>query len=231
MRSIHQNLGDLEEVVIAGYIPPWVQKALLVPVASMENKYRSAEANLRQACLSSLISDPFYLFNDDFFLMQPYPDGIPVMHWGSLEERVQEFRAAYREGKYTNGMTQTWEFLKQLLPPWRRLRSYELHTPLLVEKQKMLHVLSLRPRHIEDFHLRTVYGNLFLRGSQSDDVKVYLSTQDAVYEKWPMISTTDSVFRSHPAGDYIRRTFPTPSPYEATTSHTYLGETVVTHPK
>lgn len=210
LRSL-QNLPH-SRVVIAGGCPNWVALDAVthIQVPGHHNKFLSSTANL-QAALDSDVSDPFLLMNDDFFIMRPM-DSVPVMHWGTVQSVIDGFIAQGKIGPYVNGMAQTRDLLLSL--GYSDPLSYELHMPLLVHKRYMRKALSLRG-NITAFHKRTVYGNLAQLGGTeaTHDVKVFRSTQSE-WKEWPLLSTSDEVFRITRAGHYIRQLFSTRSPYE-----------------
>ena len=198
-------------VHIAGFIPSWLNGEVnRIPVQQQSNKYRSAEANLLAAIESDDVSDPFWLFNDDFFMVRKMRT-IPNLHRGSLQGLISDYLARH-SGHYVQGMIHALETLEGLGVEGP-LYSYEMHSPILVYKEAMEATLGLRGRQ-DCYHLRTVYGNLRrLPGKESEDVKVYRSTSTD-YEQWKMLSTSDILFNYSKAGRFIRNLFPDRSEYE-----------------
>jgi len=198
-------------VWIAGYTPSWVQGVESIPVPGIGDKQKSALANLIAALEHPEVSDPFYLFNDDFYVMRS-TDEIPVLHLGSLQRSIEEhqFGSAYRLA-----MQKTYDrLIQEGADETGPLLSYELHAPILIEKLGMQLALSLG-KGIYGYHLRTAYGNLMeVGGTEVKDFKVYRTEKETEYREWPFLSTSDRTFRFHPAGRYVRETFPDPSPYE-----------------
>lgn len=83
LRSL-KNLPH-DRVFIVGYSPVWVRGCESIAVDPQRSKHASAESNLIAACSSLEVSDPFYVFNDDFYVMQEM-ETIPVLHEGPLSE-------------------------------------------------------------------------------------------------------------------------------------------------
>lgn len=198
-------------VHLTGFIPSWINGALnKIPVPGHPNKYRSAENNLLAAIESPAVSDPFWLFNDDFFLVRQLRS-IPRLHRGSLADLIDYYLQRH-SGHYVQGMQHARDLLLSLGID-RPLLSYELHAPLLVRKQPMADVLEMRGKQ-DCYHLRTVYGNLVrLGGKATADVKVYRNTADD-FTAWPMVSTSDMLFRYGKVGRWLRSLFPDRSQYE-----------------
>ena len=177
----------------------------------MRDKQLTAERNLVTACSSSEISDPFYVMNDDFYIMERM-ESVPPMPLGDLRAVIDQHRPGTA---YRRAMEKTYERLLELgtIAPM----SYEAHTPMLIEKTGMLLALSLGSG-IHGLHNRTMYGNLMeLGGEVTEDVKLYMNSRDPIYRDRKLLSTSDRVFRTHPAGRYIRNRFPVASTYERVT--------------
>jgi hypothetical protein len=197
-------------VWIVGYKPTWLEGAEVIEVRSQGHvKHSNAKANLRAACEHPEVSEAFYYFNDDFFVMQSM-ETLPVFHRGTVTEVIAGYAS---RSAYIQYMEQTRDLLieRGIAEPL----SYELHAPMLVSKHGMIEALALcsDPQHQE----RTIFGNLqHIGGERVDDYKVY--GRDGNWQEWPFISTEDSVFRAYPVGHYIREQFPDPSPYEVETT-------------
>src|SRR5690606_39482205 len=75
------------------------------------------------------ISDPFLLFNDDFFVLQPIEE-VPILHNGPVggAPRSSVGMSTYQQGRIdTRRLLQQWGYQRPL--------SYELHIPLEVHKE------------------------------------------------------------------------------------------------
>lgn len=205
LRSLQHLPHD--EVWIVGYKPSWVV-ANSVSLPRAMDKQVSALNNLIAALEEPMISDPFIIFNDDFFVMQPM-DGIKQLHLGDLDKVIE----AHRYGSaYRNAMEAT----RRRLADHREapFLSYEHHAPMVIEKLGMQLALSLGDG-IKGLHNRTMYGNLMeVGGIESADFKIYRNEKSKAYTSWPFLSTSDRTFSHHVAGRYVRDTFPDPGPYE-----------------
>jgi len=202
-------------VWMSGYRPKWVSHDVgHINIQQRKNKYESAEANLRAACAHPEVSERFYLFNDDFFVMQPV-DEIPMLHMGSVDDWVDYYVNA-GSNRYVLGLRGTIDLMRDRLHVREPYLFYGIHIPMPIEKSKMAEVLAAADAHRRDIiclHKRTLYGNYWRVGGRlSRDFKV-MGTSQAYTDK-PFISTTDSAFDHHLVGRHIRRTFPSKSPYE-----------------
>ena len=198
------------KVWIAGYCPVWVSAEVQrIAVPARASKHDHALASLIAAMDHPEVSDPFLMFNDDFYVMRAM-EKVPVLHNGPLLQVIEDHAkgSSYREAmEKTAAILQTDHSLEDL-------RGYEIHAPMEFEKVGLGLALSLGAK-IPRLQYRTVYGNLMnVGGTQCSDVKVYRQTKGHEYRNWSLLSTSDRTFKFHPVGRYIREQFSEVSPYE-----------------
>lgn len=207
LRSL-RNLNH-RRVWIVGHRPDWVHKVHHLFVRQDESKYRNSTKNVIRACQHPDISDPFLLFNDDFFVLQPIEE-VPILHNGPVGGAP---RSSFGMSTYQQGRIDT----RRLLQQWgyQRPLSYELHIPLEIHKEPMLEVLARAEKaNIACLHKRTLYGNVAgLGGEYADDVKA-LRPADTFRPGDLFASTNPATWQHGRAGEDLRRLFPDPSPYE-----------------
>lgn len=198
------------DVWIVGHKPPWVRNVGHLPVAAPGNrtKWLQAVVALTEACRSGEIPDRFQLWNDDFFALKPTT--IPHWHKGPVEDYSRYGRVATN---WKAGMQET----VNLLHSWGidRVLDYELHVPMIIDKQLMAEALSRAALHgLAALQRRTLYGNLHqIGGTLADDVG--FGNQRGVPapgQVW--VATNDNSFGTGEVGHHIRALFPDPSPYE-----------------
>lgn len=200
LRSVEKNLLSVDEAVVVGNVNlKWLKARNVKPAQQGSLKHADARINLRIACsVAAQVSDPFYFFNDDFFVMQEMEE-VPVVHRGNLEK-----------GIVSHQMKKAASALRKLgvEPPYF---NYECHTPILVYKRPMMKVMDALP---DRGLVKTVYMNLMgFGGDHEGNAKVY-STTPRVWERWPLLSTTNGTFASGEVGHFIRDRFPEPSRWE-----------------
>jgi hypothetical protein len=202
-----------DNVFMAGYRPTWVSQAV-TPIAVYRHwdKYKSSTQNMEAACRSPFVSDPFILFNDDFFLLRRMEE-VPTLHRGTVSDVLADYQNRYADnGPYVKGMERTQQLLRDRGFP--EPISYELHFPLIVHKEPMLEAVTIGSR-IRAFHKRTYYGNIAqIGGTHSEDFKIRSSDPMDRFLSLPLVSTSDSLFCSHPIGSYIRNQYSDRSLYE-----------------
>lgn len=198
------------KVILSGYIPNWVTEVVAVDRNQKGTGWRNMRENL-QAALEHC-SDPFYLFNDDFYVMQPMQQ-IPVMHMGPFKDQIARYKRTRHMGAYWRGMVST----QLLLEEWgyTDTLSYELHVPMPLYKDHVYRALEIG-KDIEALAIRSVIGNIGnLGGIQQQDCKVMARAGVLHWDQWPFLSSNDDLPYS-PVGKYLARTFPDPSHYEHT---------------
>ena len=203
LRSIENNLPH-RNVYIIGDKPDWITNVTHIPMRQLSRKYTAVRNNIDIACHDKHISNDFILSNDDFFILRP------IKHLNYHRGLVTEMMRYYG-GVYYRGMQETRRLLK--LSGIDEPLSYELHIPMIINKQKKIEASRLRSKRTQkNIHLRTYYGNLYnVGGRKIKDVKVYNDKQKL--PKGSFMSTTEQTFNGK-AGEYIKQQFPNPSKYE-----------------
>ena len=214
LRSI-KNLPH-GKVFIVGGCPQNINKVAITHIPALQNgdKFQNTTRSLELACKSDLLSEDFILMNDDFFVLQGIVNPREELNLcrGYIDEVLAEYTRFYgiSENTYIQGMRQTKAFLEDL--GIKNPLSYELHIPIIMAKNGLLRAFSLPAlKTIRPGHIRTIYGNLYLKGSKlAADVKVrnaketistgkFLSTADYT---WPIVKPK------------IQELFPDKSEYE-----------------
>ena len=151
------------------------------------------------------------MFNDDFFIMRP-TDRIETLYRDSLENHIKILEAAYsnKPSEYSKLLRRS---MKQLNELGYSTLSYELHTPFIFNKEKMLKIITEHP----DWRAtRTMYGNVYnIGGKKSSDVKIFSSKTELGYKNLRFLSTDDSVISvNNDIWRYIRSQFKGKSEFE-----------------
>ena len=175
-------------------------------------KWDKVKNMFRDACLNDDITENFWLFNDDFFVMNKM-DNPPIAYRGSLPKHIvdMEIRFNNKPTAYTEQLRKAYVALKN---NGFSYNSYELHIPFKFNRAKLLQTMGA----FQDIHCtRTLYGNMFnIGGKHMSDVKVYGKKFEGVDLTTDYLSTDDVSWSSNTAGvaDLIRSKFDKKSPYE-----------------
>lgn len=195
LRSIERNF-DYRHIWIVGAWPEWLneghERLSVVSRPAYHSKYKTTRAHYRWACLHPEVSDPWVLWNDDFFCLTPTTD-LPALHRGRCSEVLPMYRTW--TSKWAVGMRETDALMRRIMRG-QTLYNYDIHVPLLVHKQAMLRALEIA----EDMkasapHVRTLYGNLQrLGGRPVRDPKIYTKRTGVHASGW--LSSQEDTFRN-----------------------------------
>ena len=210
VRSVCKNF-DFNSIWFAGGTPEKIKPDHKLPIQQQgKNKWTKVSNTIREICLEDNITDNFWLFNDDFFIMRKIPGTLPYLFDGTIYKRINELNKRYRNQTsiYAEQLTATQLALKN---KGYDTLNYALHVPMLINKEKALQTLN-------EFHgfpmFRSLYGNHHeVGGITFKDVKIY------DLEQYPegnemLLSTTDDSFKNGIVGKYIRKQFPDKCAYE-----------------
>ena len=199
-----------DNVWIFGGVPHWINTDAVYYRKRTQagSAYRSVREHIAAACNTPQVSDPFLLWNDDFYAMDRVGD-VPIMHRGSMDDMLEKF-ANLKTG-WSKALIDTAHILScyEVEDPV----SYDLHVPLIVYKAEMRTALRIAGRAKSDaIHLRTIYGNIAnLGGFEIEDPK--LMKRSGPFPTGPWLSSGDDTFRST-VEPVLRYLFPEPSIYE-----------------
>ncbi len=201
-------------VWLVGYKPRWACNIEYLPTVQRGHKHANTWHNWAAAAQHPEISDKFILFNDDFYVTRP-TDRLPALHRGPLDAMI-EWYGQRRATTHRWRAVSTRALLRRL--GHADLFSYELHTPLVVDKALLASALAwLEHSHsepLERVSKRTFYGNYAqIGGEQTRDIKVQLARGGLPETDLPFLSTSP-VSWGGLTGGWVRRAFAEPSPYE-----------------
>ena len=173
------------------------------------SKWELIRSSMFEALKNEEVSDDFFLFNDDFFIMKPFKGEFVNYVDMTLAERIDEIRRNVHPwlNPYGRTLQKAEQELKTLGCP---TMNYDVHLPMLFNKA----TASAAIRSCSSPQMRSVYGNVtrspyILR----PDVKVY-SKDETPDDDVDFLSTNDETFSEGKVGEFIRSRFPNPSRFE-----------------
>ena len=185
---------------MVGQPPPWRKQIYL---EQGRDKYANSTDCLIAACLDDRVTDPFYYWNDDFFMLDD--NAITTWHRGDIAEHI---RAIGQSNTYRSAGVKMHMLLEQLHISTRY--SYELHIPIAIYKADFIEAISvLREMGVQEHFKRTLYGNMArLGGDPRPDVKI-TGTGSGIPQDADWVSSSNNSFHQGELGRQLRARFAT----------------------
>lgn len=225
IRSVLEFFPDAEIWVVGGK-PSWYT-GNYIHVKKTSVKYNSVKDNIDAILNNPDIDNSFVYMNDDFYLTDK-PDFRVKYHRGDLGSRI---RAEYQENHnklYFKLLNRTYTRLKKHMD---KPFDYELHIPVMVEKQYLRKVSVRDLWRSFYFNLHHSGGYLNIKhlggdsfsitkspGIQIEDCKVYTCPEknelvNFVERHKPFLSSNDSNFETMKT-NFLQERFPNSTSYE-----------------
>lgn len=209
LRSVCENF-EYRKVFFYGGRPSYLEPDEWIHVVqNQRTKWMRTTNMIRLICQNREVTDDWWLFNDDFFVLQK-TDGIEAPFHDSIYRHIVriEDRHGQKATAYTKELRRLAATLEQ---KGCTTYNYALHMPILINKEKALATLDAFP---DCPMFRSLYGNYNgIGGTDIRDCKIVgldrLPADDALF-----ISTDDRSFASGAVGRMIRERFPDPCKYE-----------------
>ena len=171
-------------------------------------KWDMIKSSMWKAVENEEVSDDFFLFNDDFFVMKKFKGEFVNYVDMTLAERIDELRRNVHPWLNPYGRT-LFKAEQELISLGRPTMNYDVHLPMMFNKD----LFKASINKCSSPQMRSVYGNLnAVPFVIHQDVKVY--DMETVPEDPDFLSTDEDVFEKGRVGAYIRKQFPTPSRWE-----------------
>lgn len=208
LRSVAENFPHRRVWFICGQPEGFQPDGRIAHKQTGANKWDNVRGSLFKVLECQDITEDFYLFNDDFFVMKPRRGDFINYTAGTLEHRIREIVTTVGPSNYTRQLEKT---RAELLVDGYDAISFCVHLPLLINKTKAREVLSSR---LGSPMFRSQYGNRAgVPYIYHKDVKVY-DIHEQPDPDSDYLSTTEITFRDGKVGEFIRSRFPNPSRFE-----------------
>ena len=209
LRTVEKNF-PCNSVWFYGGCPKGLKPDHHVPVdQDRENKWQNVNHMLRMACKNEKITESFWLFNDDFFILKKVKK-MPAWFNSTLDYRIMDIENRYgqRPTPYTKQLRKCAELLQA---KGLGTLNYAVHVPMLINRKKALEVLDAFP---DCPMFRSLYGNYWeIGGVNRRDVKLTMIWQEPA-DNQSFLSTEDIAFNEGLAGRFVLKRFPEKSRFE-----------------
>ena len=210
VRSVCCNF-EYNNIWFAGGIPKNIAADYHFPIEQIgRNKWLKVLYTIKLLCECDKLSDNFWLFNDDFFIMRPLTTSLPPLIDGTINNRIKILNTKYptQMSRYAEQLYITEQILKK--HNYDTL-NYALHVPMLINKTKALKTIKTFP---ETPMFRSLYGNQHkIGGTIIKDVKISDPNQKPTGKEY-LLSTSDISFKEGRVGKYIKSQFQEKCKYE-----------------
>ena len=211
IRSVVENFPH-KRIVFTGGKPKNLEPDLHIKVKQdRSSKWENTRKNLQAIVDDDRITENFWLFNDDFFALEPISEDVHAYYDNYIEDVIKKTERGFGHPiDWTRRLRHLIDILRENKLPER---NYAVHKPMLISRKKLKAVLEKFP---DEPMIRALYGNYYhLRGENSPDYKVRVQNYNLNrIKKWNFVSTQDDSFMYGTIGGYLRSRFGVPSRFE-----------------
>ncbi|MBQ3474468.1 glycosyltransferase [Candidatus Saccharibacteria bacterium] len=207
LRSVEQN-WKYRNIWFCGGCPNGLKPDKMFPIKQEGFlKWDRVRDMLIKVCENDDISENFWLFNDDFFILKPMADDMQPQYNGELIPYIERIEKKHqgREDAYTSRLRQANNTLKKM---GYTTFNYEVHKPMLINRKKALEVLK---KFEGTPCFRSLYGNYYaIGGINKHDMKIKVLNYGKMYlveGTWEFLSTSDDSFNYGQVGTFLREKF------------------------
>lgn len=206
LRSVEANFPHNKVWFVCGQPKGFEPDGKIEHKQTGNSKWGQIKSSMWEIVKNPDITENFFLFNDDFFIMQPFTGEFINCVDGTLEERIIS-------GHKVGGMN---PFLRTLYKAEQELKgmryptmNYDVHLPMLMNKQLVRESID----KCTSPQMRSVYGNINrIPYKIHPDVKI--TDLSSVPCEPDFLSTNEISFKQGAVGDYIKSAFTNPSRWE-----------------
>lgn len=209
LRSVEANFPHRKIVFVCGQPEGFEPDVRIRHKQTGGSKWELIRSSIYEVIRSPEVSDDFFLFNDDFFIMRPFEGPFVNYVNRTLGEYVEHLRQHVH--KWLNPYGRTILKAQQELHALGETElNFEVHLPMLFNKKIAAETIG----RCSSPQMRSIYGNLS-RCEYIDraDVKIY-DLDEVPRDSCDFLSTNDDVFTKGRAGEFIRARLPSPSRFE-----------------
>lgn len=214
LRSIDENFPHRKVFFVCGQPEGFEPDGRIRHRQTGSSKWELIKSSMWEVIRNEEVSDDFFLFNDDFFVMRPFEGEFVNYVDRTLGERVEQLRREVH--KWLNPYGRTLLKAQQELHDLGATElNFDVHLPMLFNKKIAAETIN----RCTSPQMRSVYGNLSgCPYIDRPDVKVY-DLEEIPRGSVDFLSTNDDTFTKGKVGEFIRDRFPRPSRFERGEGH------------
>lgn len=204
LRSVERNFPHRFVWFIGGQPEGFKPDGYIKHTQVGPTKWDLIKSSMLQVLKCDDITDDFFWFNDDFFVMKP-EENFKNFVDGTLQRRIDDLHKGKGMNPYTRSLFKAEQELMSMGCP---TMNYDVHLPMLFNKELARSSIN----KCSSPQMRSIYGNInCIPFRVHPDVKVYDMETIPTYD---YLSTNDNTFKDGKVGEYIRSQFPKPSRFE-----------------
>ena len=204
LRSVEANFPHNKVWFVCGQPKGFEPDGKIEHKQTGNSKWAQIKSSMWEIVKNPDITENFFLFNDDFFIMQPFEGEFINYVDGTLEERIIRSRTGMNP--YLRTLYKANNELKAMRCP---TMNYDVHLPMLINK----HLASNSIDRCTSPQMRSVYGNIN-RSPYKIHPDVKITDLLSVPCEPDFLSTDEKSFNEGAVGDYIKATFTKASRWE-----------------
>lgn len=215
LRSLQQFGKNFNNVYLIGNKSHYVNdmvKYYNVEDSPFYNKERRIMEKLLFACDIDELSNPFIMFNDDYFLTKPIDfSNLPYYYQYDIKTKIEKRKT---DDMYRRAMVNTKEALEKKKLP---ILHFDIHYPIAYHKEKFKEVMKQYNWEIGcGYIIKSLYCNtLQIKGEEREDKKIYISHNKKeireFIEKTDLFSTAQI---TRTMAEIFNELYPNPSIFE-----------------
>lgn len=173
IRSLCQNLKELNNIYIVGYKPEWLEKVIHIPFEDTWKKNKDANiiAKILKVCEVKELSEDFLFISDDQIILQSLKgEEIKPLWWEDLH-----LRNWAKRNRWVERLERTY---KKLRSEGKTTLNFDSHIPVVFNKNKFIQIMGKYDWHIDGqgYTINTLYFN------NIDEEKIKINGEKAVFE-------------------------------------------------
>lgn len=212
LRSVEKNFRFSKLWFVCGQPKGFYPDGKIDHIQVGMNKWQRVRSSLMEIIKNDEISEEFYLFNDDFFVLKRQSGKFMNFSNGTLQKRIRDIEI--RTGSSSNYTRELLRLMATLQLKKLDTMSFAVHMPMLLTKTLVRETLKNMATDGTPM-FRSYYGNEHeIPYIYHKDVKIY-ERSGVPGKDWDYCSTTEDSFRNGEVGEYIRKLFDKPSRFES----------------
>ena len=206
LRSVEANFPHNKVWFVCGQPKGFEPDGKIEHKQTGNSKWGQIKSSMWEIIRNPDITENFFLFNDDFFIMKPFEGEFINYVDGTLEERIISGHKDGGMNPYLRTLYKAEQELKGMRYP---TMNYDVHLPMLMNKQLVRESID----KCTSPQMRSVYGNINrIPYKLHPDVKV--GGLDEMPHEPDFLSTNEISFNQGMVGDYNKATFTKASRWE-----------------